>query len=157
MDEIITPAGLVLRPQVTVTLQGPNNTPINVEMMIDSGSDVVLIPRSLGVALGYDPQPVVDTFGVSGSTSGQLFDVQITVGDQTFTAPMFVSMSEDSPPLLGRAGVWDRFSSLTFFTNQQQTCFGEATTPLAQLVVSPSVWVIAAAIFGGVALYAVLK
>ncbi len=152
-----TPVGLIPRPIVPVTFTGTDGRPLNVECLTDSGSDITLLPLSLGQLLGFNPQPKTSTYGVSGSTSGEIFNMQVTIAGQTMTVPVLITMNDDSPPLVGRAGAWSMFKSITFDNNAGATCFGEPTTPLNQFLINPNVWVISGAIVAGFVLWAVLK
>ena len=120
-----TPVGVVPRPEVPFSIEGPLGI-VNLVGLFDSGSDVLLLPRSVGEAAGFSPHASVNTYGVSGSAAGELFNAQVSVAGQTFVAPIFVAVDEDVPILLGRAGVWNRFESFTFHNVEQQLCFGAA-------------------------------
>ena len=113
------------RPEIAFSIEGPKGI-VNLIGLFDSGSDVLLIPRSVGEAAGFNPHASVNTYGVSGSAAGELFNAQVSVAGQTFVAPIFVAVDEEVPILLGRAGVWNHFESFTFPNTEQQLCFGES-------------------------------
>lgn len=155
-DVVSTPVGSIPRPDIVFTVQGPAET-LTLQGMFDSGSDIILLPLSVGQALGFNPSAQTSTYGVSGSASGQIFNnVPITFAGQTFRAPVFVSVGDDAPILLGRAGVWTQFDSFTFYNAQNQMCVGAAEPEPIQF--TPPYWQFAiAAAAGAFAAWLILR
>ena len=150
-----TPIGAVPRPMVSFSVLGPSQT-LNLVGMFDSRSDITMLPLYVGQALGFNPQPQISTFGVSGSASGQIFRTQISVAGKTFTAPVFVTVNDDAPILLGRAQVWSEFDSFTFYNSQSQFCFGSAL-PEPISFQQPTWMLVAAAAVGAVVAWLFLR
>ena len=95
-DVVPTPAGPVPRPEIAFSIEGPDGI-VNLVGLFDSGSDVILTPRSVGEAAGFSPHASVNTYGVSGSAAGELFNAQVSVAGKTFMAPLFVAVDEAVP------------------------------------------------------------
>lgn len=95
--------------EVELTFQ----TTQTVNMLVDTGADFSLIPKSLGINLGYTQAPgerVNQADGVGGSISYLLRDVQMQIDSHLITAPVAWVQTEDCEELLlGREVVFDWF------------------------------------------------
>jgi len=89
------------------------NTSKSLEMLVDSGADFSLIPRDLGLVLGYElavAEHLSQAEGIGGSVKYALRDVEIQLDSYTFTAPVAWMQTEAyQDVLLGREVVFDLF------------------------------------------------
>jgi hypothetical protein len=102
----------VLRPVARVILQHEGRTVIFFPY-IDSGADVTLIPRSIGDALGLglNKSDIEELAGLGeGKVAVVRQQVRMSVGSTTLDCEIAWALIEEVPPLLGRKGVFDRFS-----------------------------------------------
>ena len=102
----------VFRPVARVILQHQDKTVIFFPY-IDSGADVTLIPRSIGEALGLglEKSDIEELAGVGeGKVAVVRRQVTMSVGSTSFDCEIAWALIEEVPPLLGRKGVFDRFS-----------------------------------------------
>lgn len=83
---LLTPVGFVRVPTARVELRHGRNA-IEVEMTIDSGADLSMIPYQVGIALGLAPGVAVrDLRGVSGDLPYLLYHVRFRLGPHSFRA-----------------------------------------------------------------------
>jgi hypothetical protein len=102
----------VYRPVARVALRNEGKTVVFFPY-IDSGADVTLIPRSIGEALGLglNKSDIEELAGIGeGKVAVVRQQVGMSVGSTTFPCEIAWALIEEVPPLLGRKGVFDRFS-----------------------------------------------
>jgi hypothetical protein len=88
---------------------------IDTEMVVDSGADVSLISFNLGTDLGFklaDSEVKLGADGVGGRVEYVLRDIQMTVAQHSFAAPVAWLQTKiyPTPLLLGREVVFDLFN-----------------------------------------------
>lgn len=101
---------LAQRPYILVTLKGPERD-IPFVMLVDSGADTSLIPWSLGEQLGFRESrqdPVRSIRGVGGNVEARRRRLQVLIGVHAVEIEVLWAVLE-TPALLGRKGVFDRF------------------------------------------------
>ena len=85
----------------------------SVEMLVDSGADFSLIPKDLGLILGYElavAETLSQAEGIGGCVSYALRNIEIQLDSHIFTAPVAWMQSEAYQDiLLGREVVFDLF------------------------------------------------
>jgi hypothetical protein len=114
---IKTPKGGVLRPLMPVRLQYKTNKPIDILMLLDSGADFSMLPRSVGEGLGVpcDVLPTTVTTGVSGECSVGETTIYITFGQRgeiyEYDMPVQIQLDEkvNFQPVLGRVPLFYDF------------------------------------------------
>jgi hypothetical protein len=85
----------------------------SLKMLVDSGADFSLIPKDLGLLLGYElahAESLSQAEGIGGSVKYVLRDIEIQLDSYTFTAPVAWMQTEVyQDVLLGREVVFDLF------------------------------------------------
>jgi hypothetical protein len=85
----------------------------SVEMLVDSGADFSLIPKDLGLILGYElaiAETLSQAEGIGGCVSYALRNIEIQLDSHIFTAPVAWMQTEAYQDiLLGREVVFDLF------------------------------------------------
>lgn len=77
-----------------------------------SGADYTLVPYRIGrfLGLGDTASDVSEIKGIGGVIGVRFADMDIRVGDLEFRCPVAWAQVETLPLLLGRQGVFDRFT-----------------------------------------------
>ena len=81
-------------------------------MLVDSGADTTLIPRSVGKGLGFKIHEGEDIFslgGISGAVPVVYRKLTIRLGEIELKIPVAWAMDENVPLLLGREVVFEKF------------------------------------------------
>lgn len=102
---------IIYRPKAEITLKTVAGE-TKVDMYIDSGADITLIPRSFGEALGFElkKSDIKELRGVGeGSVPVIVENVRMKIGNHEFPARIGWALIEEVPPLLGRMDVFDKF------------------------------------------------
>lgn len=107
---MLTPAGFVWVPIAQVRLSHGSRS-LDVEMTVDSGSDLVMFPYQVGVLLGMErgTGPVKQLSGIAGAVPYVMKRVGIRIGPFSFRAKAAWAQDDEVPLLLGRADVFKRF------------------------------------------------
>ena len=99
------------QPKYEVLLKGQNE--VALKMLVDSGADFCLIPKQLGIDLGYTQgvgEISSQAQGVGGSVDYLLRTLEIEIDSHRFTAPAaWVQNEECQEVILGREVVFDLF------------------------------------------------
>ena len=108
------PDGTTVRcPLIPITFIGKEK--IGAMALIDSGADVSVITKEFAELLGLNlNKEQIDMYGIGGKVKGITSSVKILIAKGhdriNFSIPVNVVMEKyDFPPLLGRAGFFDRF------------------------------------------------
>jgi len=103
----------VLRSVAVVKLKHADRV-VPVEMYVDSGADVTVIPRRLGEFLGFviEQREISEICG-NGCAVVLIIvkNTRMDIGEREFDARIAWAMINDVPPLLGRLDVFDRFDT----------------------------------------------
>lgn len=100
--------GLIRRPIAQVQFYSSKfKKLINISMLVDTGADYTLLPRSTAQALGIDLKrdcKTFSTFGVGGKEKVYVLkhNIEIIIGDIHMKIPLGFLERDDIPPLLGR-------------------------------------------------------
>ncbi len=121
--------GKIYRPVAKVTFKSPrNNSFVTSWMVVDSGADQSVLPKSLAtrlnISLAQDCTRDV-TVGVGGSKSIYFLKakIQAEIGQFKKMVPIAFVESDDIPPLLGRLGFMELFDVL--FSKKHKVIFKE--------------------------------
>lgn len=96
---------------------------VELEMTIDSGADLSMIPYQVGVGLGLGSGKAVHNLsGVAGGLPYLLRRLHFRLGPFSFLARVAWAQRDDVPMLLGRADVFDRFV-ITFHEHRSVITF----------------------------------
>lgn len=116
--------GKIKRPVADVYIKSKSKSWIQFHPYIDSGADVTMIPLSLGKLIGLQlrEDKVEQIGGIRGSVPVIYTESQMRLGEEKFKIPIAWSLIEEVPPLLGRAGVFDRFN-VTFKQKEAEIIF----------------------------------
>lgn len=99
------------QPKYEVTILGQN--PLPIKMLVDSGADISLISKELGLNLGLTKLPeelILQGDSVGGSVSYLLRNLRLKIDSHEFNAPFaWLQMDDCEEILLGREVVFDLF------------------------------------------------
>jgi hypothetical protein len=114
----------ILRPLARVKLVN-ENMETTVDMYVDSGADITLIPYSVGIALGFSLKPEDEIRRIGGVGGGKISivvrRVKLRIGSGELNVKVAWCMSEDVPLILGRLDIFDKFNVL--FEGGKKTVF----------------------------------
>ena len=115
----------ILRPIARVKLIN-KGIEITVDMYVDSGADITLIPYSVGIALGFRLKPDDEIKRIGGIGGGKvsivLRKVKMRINGEELEIRLAWCMSEDVPLVLGRLDIFDKFDVL-FKERERKTVF----------------------------------
>ena len=115
---------VILRPIARVKLIG-ESAGMTVDIYVDSGADITLIPYSAGIALGFSLKPEDEIRKIGGVGGGRISivvrRVKMRINGRELGVRVAWCMSEDVPLILGRLDVFDRFDVL--FEGGKKTVF----------------------------------
>lgn len=103
-------------------------------LLVDSGAVTSALPKSDAAAFGIDPERGRQTAiaGIAGAPiQGWEHAVRIRFGDEILEIPILFVDSPTAPRVLGREGVFDRFT-IVFEENRRRTGFLGTDTELAR-------------------------
>ncbi|MBI5227488.1 aspartyl protease family protein [Candidatus Micrarchaeota archaeon] len=103
--------GKTLRPVADVTLRNGDRDVVQ-GMIVDSGADVTLIPKSVGDYIGFkiNNEKIVEVKGIGDrGIPVVLKKAFIRIGEKEIDAIVAWSLIEEVPLLLGRKDVFDKF------------------------------------------------
>lgn len=109
-----TPFGPIPEPRIELPLRLADGY-VNVRFFLDTGADVSMLPRSAAADCGVDPATArrMTVTGIErGGIDVVVGEITVRIGDLDVAVPCLFTLNEDTPPLLGRAGILDRFSIL---------------------------------------------
>lgn len=120
---VLTPVGFVWVPLAQVILHHGRQS-IEVEMTIDSGADLSMIPLQVGLSLGLRKirKPVRLLSGLSGGVPYVLLRLGFQLGPFRFRPRLAWAQVDDVPMLLGRTDVFSRFV-IRFDERRRQVTF----------------------------------
>jgi hypothetical protein len=102
-------------------------------LLIDSGANISALPKSdaltFGIALEEGAPTIVGSIGAE--TRGWQHTVGIRLKDEVLTIPIILLDADDAPRILGRAGVFERFT-IIFEEAKRRTGFLGAGSQQAQ-------------------------
>jgi hypothetical protein len=103
-------------------------------LLVDSGAVTSALPKSDASAFGIDPeagraQAIVGIEGIA--IKGWEHVVRIRLGDELLDIPLLFVDSDKAPRVLGREGIFDRFT-IMFEEAKQRTGFLDRESPPAQ-------------------------
>lgn len=115
---------IVPKPNAEVTLA--NGSIVRVfDMLIDSGADISLLPKSAGEEIGLElehEEKVCNIGGLGGKVPVVYRKLIITIGGEKFSCPVGWVLIDGFPPILGREVVFDRFH-IEFLQDKEVTIF----------------------------------
>jgi hypothetical protein len=86
-----------------------NSEVLDLEVLVDSGADITLIPKTLGETLNLKRTNLRYIGGVGGRMGYYLNDLKVEIAGKKVTIPVAWSTQDTVPILLGRAGVFEKF------------------------------------------------
>lgn len=95
------------------------------EMIVDSGADITLVPRSLGEFLGlsFQGEKIREIRGIGEGTIPYVIKtVETKIGNFKFESRIGVTLIEEVPLILGRLDIFDNFN-IEFRQKEKITIF----------------------------------
>lgn len=122
---VLTPVGFAYLPLAEVEIRFASRS-VRVEMTVDSGADLVMVPRFVGRDLGMTLRGAVvkNLAGIAGGVPYVLKRVRLGIGSMTFSARIAWAQRDDVPALLGRMDVFDRLH-IAFDGKRREVSFHE--------------------------------
>jgi hypothetical protein len=113
-------------PAAEVELKGKDGHWRPFILFVDSGAHLTILSASDADRLGIDLNEgkSITLYGVSGSTKAFVHRLPMKLGARQLTVEVAFSISDDTPRLLGRAGIFDAFL-VTFRQSRKKTIFTE--------------------------------
>jgi len=108
--------GNIKRPVADVFLQTASGKWMKMELFIDSGADITLIPYTAGLYLGLnkDESKIIELRGVAGQALPVIINtIAMKIGDTILKPRVGWALTDNVPPLLGRLDIFDKFN-ITF-------------------------------------------
>lgn len=102
----------MFRPVADIEFKNQAGKWIECHPYIDSGADMTLLPLSLGRLLGLEIEKnkIEELYGLGSQGIPVIFKkVGVKIGEYEFETEVAWSLSEKVVPLLGRAGIFDKF------------------------------------------------
>ena len=99
------------RPRVLVALKGPALL-IPFVMLVDSGADVSVVPWGLGRRLGFheaEGEATLSIRGIGGNVEARRRSLDVSFGTSGALEIPVLWAALETPPILGRKGIFDRF------------------------------------------------
>lgn len=103
--------GVYYRPNAVVKLINGDRYLVS-NMLIDSGADVSVIPKTEGEALGFkieEGEKVEDINGIGGQIPVVNRVITFNIGCENLTAKIAWALVDDIPPIIGREDIFDVF------------------------------------------------
>ncbi len=124
-ERALTPIGFVWIPVARVRISH-RNAVFELDMTVDTGADLTMIPYQVGLNLGLRRagSTVARLSGISGSTAYVLKKVALRVGSIRLSARCAWAQTDDVPTLLGRTDVLDR-PTVTFDGRARKVTFSQ--------------------------------
>jgi hypothetical protein len=99
-----------------------NNKIVTLAMIVDSGADITLIPKSIGQVLNLQKTHLNYLGGIGGKTGFYLNIVNAKIAGKQIKIPVAWITHDSIPLLLGRKGVFNQFS-ICFKEKEQVVVF----------------------------------
>ncbi|TSC67765.1 MAG: Uncharacterized protein G01um101466_646 [Parcubacteria group bacterium Gr01-1014_66] len=120
-DAVIFPYGITLReggaldvfPAVEVSFPAPNNEWVALFLILDSGAAISALPKTDASVLGIDAEKgrLLSVMGINGETTiGWRHEFNVRIGKEMINVPFVFLENETSPRVLGRVGIFHRFT-----------------------------------------------
>lgn len=115
---------IIKRPNAIVTIINGDNK-CTLDMVVDSGADITLIPKNIGEDLGLEISSEKEIKSIGG-IGGRIPIIErkliLKIGSEEFPATIGWALEEDLVPLLGREDVFDRYH-IEFLQDKEITRF----------------------------------
>jgi predicted aspartyl protease len=122
----------ILRPMIPLTIQAKEK--IDLVGILDSGSDITIIPKEIAEAVGIDLQEENEISGISGiPVKARQAKVSVNFGRgheiYSFNIPVLIPEKENIPIIIGRMGFFEQFK-ITFAEADKKIEFKKVITNL---------------------------
>ena len=115
----------IYRPMLPLTIFGEET--IDIFAMLDSGSDISVLPKEIAETLEIKYFEEDELYGITGNkVKSKIGRVNISFGkgreNYRFQIPVVVPEKGDTPIILGRTGFFNKFK-ITFFEKEKRIIF----------------------------------
>ena len=127
---------LSIFPAVTIQISSKDGEELSLVALIDSGATISGMPKHIASFLGINLKKgkPLRVFGVHGKyIRAWRHDVSAQIGKNIFKLPVAFLDDEHAPRVLGREGIFDRFT-VTFAETKQCSAFFANETQEAQMI-----------------------
>lgn len=105
--------GEVNRHPVCIVTFNNDEGPVKLKMLVDSGADITLLPKWAGEMLDLKKTELKYIGGIGGRVGYYINYINAELAGKKITMPVAWSTQDTVPLLLGRQGVFDKFT-ITF-------------------------------------------
>jgi len=112
LAEVQTDLGPLPDPTIDLPVKTPEGYKV-LGFLVDTGADFTMLPFTVADALGVDIQnaPEMIVTGIRREeVRARLAEVTVRIGEMEVELPCLYCMKEDTPYLLGRMGLFQRFN-----------------------------------------------
>lgn len=96
-------------PIVPIKFYSNSTSLFEAKAIVDTGADITLIPKTLGIDIGLKRTHLQYIGGVGGRMGYYLNNINVEIADKKIKIPVAWSTQDTVPLLLGRKGVFDKF------------------------------------------------
>jgi len=143
-DGVVFPYGIKLKetgeaelfPAAKIELHRAKNETVTFFFLIDSGATLSALPASDAQTLNIDlkkGKPITVTGIGTGHTRGTVCSVQAKIGGRTIHIPVAFLQNERAPRVLGREGVFTKFTIIFEETSRRTTFLTKNSTKAAKI------------------------
>ncbi len=117
---------IVKRPLIPITFEG-NENKINIIGVLDTGSDISIIPREIAEVLGIEPKIENEISGIGGEkVKADQGKLTVVFGkgreEYAFEIPVLVPKNNWDQVIIGRMGFFEQFK-ITFNESEEKMIF----------------------------------
>lgn len=120
-DTVWQSYGSVPEAELVLPISGPGGSEIEQDFLLDTGAVVSSLPREMAETLGYNlaflPRQTFKGFGNTTSFAYEA-EMDVQLGSQTIKLPVVFTEASGSRALLGRKGMFDKFTIVVDHKNK---------------------------------------
>lgn len=117
--------GVSFFPAARTTILAPNGERLTLMLLLDSGATISALPKSDAAALGINltvGTPINLVGAGREPIRGWRHDLTLQIGDERISVPVALLDVDESPRVLGREGIFDRFTIVIEEQRRRSAC-----------------------------------